>query len=160
MFYDAAAVDSSITWPRVSPDGRWMLCCISTHGVFPPNQEVSDLMVFDLKNGTRRYVTELNSNKSESYHSWASNGKWVVISSRREDGVHTRPYLAHLNSDGTFTKPFLLPQKDPEFMHKFLYSFNIPEFTVEPVKVSARVLASFVKSTDPTPASFEQKRGE
>lgn len=160
MFYDAAAVDSSVTWPRVSPDGRWMLCCISTHGVFPPNQDVSDLIVFDLQKGTRRYVDELNSNKSESYHSWSSNGRWVVISSRREDGVHTRPYFAHLNSDGTFTKPFMLPQKDPEFMRKFMYSFNIPEFTIEPVRVSARKLASFVKSTDASPVSFEQKRGE
>lgn len=160
MFYDAAAVDSSITWPRVSPDGRWLLCCISTHGVFPPNQEVSDLMMFDLENGTYRYVDEINSKKSESYHAWTSNGKWVVISSRREDGVHTRPYLAHLKSDGTFTKPFLVPQKDPEFIHKFMYSFNIPEFTVEPVKVSARVLASFIKSTDASPVKYEQKRGK
>ena len=160
MFYDAAALDSSVTWPRVSPDGRWMLCCISTHGVFPPNQDVSDLMVFDLKEGTRRYADELNSNKSESYHSWSSNGKWVVISSRREDGVHTRPYFAYLNSDGTFTKPFLMPEKDPEFMHKFLYSFNIPEFTVDPVKVSARVLASFVKSTQAASVSYESKREE
>ena len=160
MFYDAAALDSSITWPRVSPDGRWLLCCLSTHGVFPPNQDVSDLIVFDLKNGTRRYVDELNSKKSESYHSWSSSGKWVVISSRREDGVHTRPYFAHINSDGTFTKPFMLPQKDPEYMRKFLYSYNIPEFTVEPVKVSARKLASFVKSNDAESVSFEQKRGE
>lgn len=158
IFYDAAAVDSSITWPRVSPDGRWLLCCISTHGVFPPNQEVSDLIMFDLEKGSYRYVDEINSNKSESYHSWSSNGKWVVISSRREDGVHTRPYLSHLNNDGTFTKPFLLPQKDPEFSHKFLYSFNIPEFTVEPVKVSPRKLASFVKSTYASPVKFEQKR--
>ena len=160
MFYDAAAVDSSITWPRVSPDGRWMLCCISTHGVFPPNQDVSDLIIFDLQKGTRRYVDELNSNKSESYHTWSSNGKWVVVSSRREDGVHTRPYFAYLKNDGTFTKPFMLPQKDPEFVHKFMYSFNIPEFTKEPVKVSARKLASFVKSTDAQPVSYEQKRGE
>lgn len=158
--YDAAAADSSITWPRVSPDGRWMVCCISTHGVFPPNQEVSDLMVFDLEKGTYRYADEINSNKSESYHAWASNGKWMVLSSRREDGVHTRLYITHLNPDGTFTKPFLLPQKDPEFTQKFMYSFNIPEFTVEPVKVSAKVLASFIKGTDAKPVSFEQKRGE
>ena len=158
--YDAAAVDSSITWPRVSPDGRWLVCCISTHGVFPPNQEVSDLMVFDLKKGTYRYADEINSKKSESYHAWASNGKWMVLSSRREDGVHTRLYITHLNQDGTFTKPFLLPQKDPEYTQKFMYSFNIPEFTVEPVKVSAKTLASFIKATDAKPVSFEQKRGQ
>ena len=160
VFYDAAARDSSVTWPRVSPDGRWLLCCISTHGVFPPNQEVSDLMLFDLKTGKYRYVDELNSKKSESYHSWSSNGKWVVISSRREDGVHTRPYLAYMKSDGTFTKPFAVPQKDPEYTRKFMYSFNIPEFTVEPVRVSARVLASFIKSTDAAPVNYESKKGE
>lgn len=160
MYYDAAAVDSSITWPRVSPDGRWLLCCISTHGVFPPNQDVSDLIMFDLKNGTYRYVDEINSKKSESYHSWSSNGKWVVISSRREDGMHTRLYLSHINEDGSFTKPFLLPQKDPEFSNKFMYSFNIPEFTIEPVKVSAKELASFIKSVDAEPVPFESKRGE
>jgi len=158
--FDAAAVDSSITWPRVSPDGRWLLCCLSTHGVFPPNQDVSDLVVFDLKNGTHRYATEINSNKSESYHSWSSNGEWVVISSRREDGVHTRLYLSHINKDGSFSKPFLLPQKDPRFSEKFMYSFNIPEFTVEPVKISAKQLASFIKSVDASPVSYESKKGK
>lgn len=158
MFYDAASRDSSITWPRVSPDGRWLVCCISTHGVFPPNQEVSDLIMFDLKDGNYRYLDEVNSNKSESYHSWSSNGKWLVISSRREDGVHTRLYLAHLNEDGTFGKPFLLPQKDPDHSNLFLYSFNIPEFTVEPVRVSARVLASFIKSNNAAPVNYEPKK--
>ena len=160
LVFDAAAADSSITWPRVSPDGRWLLCCISTHGVFPPNQDVSDLVLFDLTKGTHRYVDEINSKKSESYHSWSSNGKWIVISSRREDGVHTRLYLSHINPDGTFSKPFLLPQKDPEFSSKFMYSFNIPEFTVEPVKVSAKQLASFIKSVDASPVSFESKKGK
>ena len=74
--------------------------------------------------------------------------------------MHTRPYITHLNPDGTFTKPFLLPQKDPEFTQKFMYSFNIPEVTVEPVKVSAKMLASFIKGTDAKPVSFEQKRGQ
>ena len=160
LFYDAAAVDSSITWPRVSPDGRWLLCCISTHGVFPPNQDVSDLIMFDLEKGSYRYTDEINSKKSESYHSWSSNGQWVVLSSRREDGVHTRLYLSHINKDGRFTKPFLLPQKDPEFSDKFMYSFNRPEFTVEPVKVSSKELASFIKSVDASPVSFESKKGE
>ena len=65
-----------------------------------------------------------------------------------------------MSNDGHFSKPFPLPQKDPEFSRKFLYSFNIPEFTVEPVKVSAKVLASFIKANDAEPVSFEQKRGE
>ena len=111
----------------------------------------------DLKNGEYRSLDEINSQDVESYHSWSSNGRWVIFSSRRDDGVFTRLFLTHMSEDGHFSKPFALPQKDPEFSRKYLYSFNIPEFTVEPVKVSARVIASFVKSNDAQAVSFEQK---
>ena len=153
--FDAAAIDSSLTWPKISPDGRYMLCCISTHGVFPPYQDASDLILFDLENGTRRYPSELNSPCAESYHAWSSTGRWVVLSTRREDGIYTRLYLAHFNADGTFSKPFALPQRDPEFNRKYLYAFNVPEFMIEPVKVSARRIAAFIRGSQPTQVSFE-----
>lgn len=155
--FDAAAIDSSLTWPKISPDGRYMLCCISTHGVFPPYQDASDLIMFDLEKGTRRYVSELNSTCAESYHTWSSTGKWVVLSTRREDGIYTRLYFAHFNPDGTFSKPFALPQRDPEFNRKYLYAFNVPEFTIEPVKVSAKRIAAFIRGSKPTQVSYESK---
>ena len=105
-------------------------------------------------------ITEINSPDVESYHSWSSTGKWIVFSSRREDGLYTRLYLTYMNSDGTFTKPFLLPQKDPEFSSKFMYSFNIPEFTVEQVRVSAKRLASLIKGKSAAPVNYIEKRGE
>ena len=157
MEFDAAAVDSSLTWPKISPDGRYMLCCISTHGVFPPYQDASDLILFDLEKGTRRYTTELNSTCAESYHAWSSTGKWVVLSTRREDGLYTRLYLAHFNADGTFSKPFALPQSDPEFNRKYLYAFNVPEFMIEPVRIPARRIAAFIRGSKPTQVSFETK---
>lgn len=160
LYYDAAAVDSSLTWPRISPDGTKLLACISTHGVFPPYQSQADLMIFDLEKGTRRYVDEINSDLAESYHSWSSNGKWIVFCTRREDGTYGRLYLSHMNPDGYFTKPFPIPQKDPEHSRKFMYTYNIPEFTIQPVTVSARMIASYVNSTDASPVSFEQKREE
>ncbi len=160
MFFDAAALDSSITWPRVSPDGRWLICCINTHGVFPPYQSETELIMFDLEKGTHRYVDEINSDKSESYHSWSSNGHWLVFSTRREDGVYTRPYLTHLNDDGSITKPFPLPQKDPDFSVNFMYSFNIPEFSKDPIRVSARKLSSFINSTEAESVPYVSKRGK
>ncbi|MCQ2068595.1 MAG: hypothetical protein MJY68_05785 [Bacteroidaceae bacterium] len=160
LYYDAAAADSSLTWPRVSPDGTKLLACLSSHGVFPPYQSEADLVMFDLKKGTWRYLDEVNSDLAESYHSWSSSGHWIVFSTRREDGTYTRLYLSYLKDDGCFTKPFPIPQKDPEFSRKFMYSYNVPEFTIEPIKVSARVISSFVNSTDAAPVSFEQKRGE
>ena len=158
--YDAASVDSSITWPRVSPDGTKLLACISTHGVFPLDQIVSDYIMFDLTNGSHRHVDELNSPFAESYHTWSSNGKWIVFSTRREDGVHTRLYFSHIDENGRFSKPFALPQRNPEFNREFLYAFNIPEFMKEPVHISPRQFASFISSTEATRSKYESKKGK
>ena len=150
----------SITLPRVSPDGNWLMFTMGRQGIFHIWHKDSELYLMNLNNGNYRCLNEINSSEVESYHSWSSNGQWVVFSSRRDDGLYTRFYLSHMDSSGKFSKPFQLPQKDPLHSSKFMYSFNIPEFTVEPVKVSARQLASFIKSVDATPVSFEQKIGE
>lgn len=160
MEFDAAALDSSITWPRVSPDGKRLLACISTHGVFPLDQIVSDFIMFNLEDGSYRHVDELNSPFAESYHSWSSNGKWILFSTRREDGVHTRLYFSHIDENGHFSKPFALPQEDPDFNREFLYAFNIPEFMKEPVHITPRQFASFISSTEATRSKYESKKGE
>jgi hypothetical protein len=72
---------------------------------------------------------ELNSDFTDSYHSWSSNSKWLVFSSRRDDGLTTRPYIAYIDNNGIASKPFILPQSDPEFYNSFLRSFNVPELT-------------------------------
>lgn len=158
VVYDAVAVDSSMTWPRVSPDGRWLLSCISTYGVFPLDQIISELYLFDLKEGTKRYASELNSPFAESYHSWSTNGKWIMFSTRREDGIHTRIYFSHFDGNGHFSKPFALPQRDPDHSKEFLYAYNIPEFMTEPVHITPRRFASFISGTDAVPARYESKK--
>lgn len=158
LLYDAVAADSSITWPKASPDGRWLLCCISTHGMFPLDQIQSDFILFDLKDNSYRYVDELNSPFAESFHCWSSNGKWFMFSTRREDAVHTRLYFSHIDENGHFSKPFALPQRDPEFNREFLNAFNIGEFMKEPVHITPRRLASFISSTDATPSKYESKK--
>ena len=78
----------------------------------------------------------LNSPDVESYHSWDRSGHWVIFSSRRIDGRYTRLFLAHYNPEQGFSKPFLLPQKDPEHNTNRLYSYNIPEFISLPLRLS------------------------
>ncbi len=156
----ADSMQKSITLPRVSPDGRWMMFTMGSQGVFHIWHKDSELYLMNLENGQYRSIDEINSSDVESYHSWSSTGKWIVFSTRREDGMYTRLYLSHLNDDGTFTKPFPVPQKDPQHSLKFMFSYNIPEFTIEPVKVSARELAAFIRSNDAQPVNYEQKREE
>lgn len=142
---DAASQGQSITLPRVSPDGRYLMFAMGGHGIFHIWHKDSDLWMLDLATDSVRPLTEINSTDVESYHSWSSNGKWIIFSTRRDDGAYTRPYLAHLESDGTFSKPFALPQRDPDFSEGFMYSYNIPEFMIEPVSISPREFADALK---------------
>lgn len=84
--------------------------------------------MIDLKSGVGSYPEMLNSNDTESYHSWSSNGRWVVFSSRRLDGLYTRPFIAYVGKDGKTGKPFLLPQKEADYYAGLMKSYNIPEF--------------------------------
>ena len=116
----------SVSFPRVY--GKWLLFTASAYGTFPIWHKEADLWLMDLEDGSVRRVEEINSEDTESYHSWSSNGKWIVFSSRRIDGRYTRLYLSHFDGEGHFSKPFLLPQKNPEHNTLRLKSYNIPEF--------------------------------
>ncbi|MDP4272484.1 MAG: hypothetical protein Q8909_20540, partial [Bacteroidota bacterium] len=95
---------------------------------------------------------ELNSPDVDSYHSWSSNGNWIIFSSRREDGSYTKPYIAYFKN-GKGHKPFVLPQKDPNFYTALFKSFNIPEFMVKPVAATQRQLIQAIDKK-PTKATF------
>jgi hypothetical protein len=52
-----------------------------------------------------------------------------MFSSKREDGLYSRPFFTHIDVDGNNTKPFKLPQKDPANFYLLLFkSMNVPEF--------------------------------
>jgi len=69
-----------------------------------------------------------NSEFTESYHSWSSNGKWLIFSSKIGDGLTARLYISFVDYNGKTLKPFVLPQKDAKFYNGFIKTFNIPEF--------------------------------
>ena len=103
-----------------------------------------------------RAITELNSPDVESYHSWSSNGKWVIFSSRRTDGNFTRPFIAHHDGKGHFSRPFELPQDNPQYHRQFLRSYNIPEFMSGPVTIRPQEFAEAIKK-DATQALLKVK---
>ena len=127
----------SVSFPRVSPDGRFLMMTLASYGNFSIWHKDADLALLDLSGGTVKPLAALNSDDVESYHSWSSEGRWVVFSSRRDDGLYTRLYIAHIDGDGLASKPFPLPQRDPAFYDSFMKSYNIPEFVSGPVTVSA-----------------------
>ncbi|RPJ26378.1 MAG: hypothetical protein EHM35_14940, partial [Planctomycetaceae bacterium] len=69
--------DQSILLPRISPDGRFLVFCMCRYGCFPVYQPSSDLYLMDL--ATRQYrKLAINSEFSESWHSWSSNSRWIA----------------------------------------------------------------------------------
>lgn len=131
----------SVSFPRLSPDGNFLLYTQSAYGNFSIWHKDADLWMFDLRNGTTRFLDEVNSPDTESFHSWSSNGRWFVFSSRRIDGLYTRPYFAWVDRSGKVHKPFLLPQKDPGYYSWLMKSYNIPELIRGPITVGPREIA-------------------
>ncbi len=126
----------SISWPRISPDGRYLVFCMSDHGYFSIHYPSSDLYVMDLETGKYKCLDIINSDNVESYHSWSRNGRWIVFTSKRLNGLCSRPYFSYFDENGIAHKPFILPQKDPEFYNTFLQNYNIPEMVSNPVNIN------------------------
>lgn len=157
LVYGADSLDKSVTLPRISPDGRFLMFTLGNYGVFHIWHHEADLYLMDLEQGTVRPMDELNSADTESYHSWSSNGRWVIFSSRRVDGSYTRPFIAHIDDSGKGTKPFELPQADPDYHRQFMKSYNIPEFMRGPVEVSPQEFARVLKASDGEPVKYVNK---
>ena len=137
VVYASMAGESALL-PRISPDGRYLLYCRAPYGTFHIWHKESDLWMKDLKTGEERSLSNANSGDTDSYHTWASNGRWIVFSSRRDDGSYTRPYIAYIDTQGRDHKAFVVPQEDPAYYRELMKSYNVPEFLVAPVDVSRR----------------------
>jgi len=130
--------DRSYVLARPSYDGRWLMYCVTGRGNFPVSQNDADLWLMDLKTGDTRALTEVNSQQSESYHNWSENSRWFVFSSKREDGMYTKLYLATIDGRGRVSKPFLLPQRHPrKYYRELMDAYNCPDFTKTRVELDA-----------------------
>lgn len=153
---DARAMGKSATFPRISPDGRYLLFGMGEYGCFHIWHKDADLYIIDLETMKLRNVREVNSDDVESYHAWSSNGRWMLFTSRRDDGGYTRLYLAYFDKRGRAHKPFLLPQRDPYFYGDYYKSYNVPEFMVEPVAITPQEFADYLNQ-DAQSAIFQSQ---
>ena len=133
LVFDAAALNKSAAFPRLSPDGRYLLFSMADYGQFHIWHHSSDLFMIDLTTNELVDVSKMNSPFTESYHAWSSNGRWILFSSRREDGNFTRLYMAYFDKNGRVSHPFVLPQREPDTYQRMMLSYNVPEWMVNPV---------------------------
>jgi hypothetical protein len=150
----SSEIGSSISFPKISPDGRYLMFCHASHGYFTIYDATSDLYILDLQTG--EYCPyPFNSDCEDSYHSWSSNGRWFVFSSKRLNGLCTKPYISYFDSEGKSHKPFLLPQKDPKFYYSFVLNYNVPELVKSAVLINRNKLLE-IATGDPINVSFDK----
>ena len=141
------APHSSVCHPRISPDGKYILYTVQDYGTFPIWHRESDLQMMNLKTGKTDTLAIVNSNRSDTYHSWSSTNRWFVFASKRGDGLYGKPYFCYVDRQGNAHKPFVLPQKDPSFYDLNLKSFNIPELSRGQAPFDARDVAKKMQET-------------
>lgn len=156
---DAHAMGKSITFPRPSYDGKYLMYTLCDYGTFSIWHHESDLWLLDLETGETRPLEEVNSADTDSYHNWSTNNRWFVFSSRRDTGSYTRLYIAHFGEDGKAGKPFMLPQRNPAAYYEDLfYSYNVPDFVTGPVPLDRIRAQKAINAPERVPFGFRWSR--
>ncbi|PKN35223.1 MAG: hypothetical protein CVU61_04455 [Deltaproteobacteria bacterium HGW-Deltaproteobacteria-19] len=106
-------------FPRYSPDGKWVVYTRSRSGSML--QPDSELWIVPAGGGKARRM-QCNRKIFNSWHSWSSNGRWLLFSSKA-NGPYTEIFLTHVDGEGNDTPPVLLSRFSDNG-----YAANVPEF--------------------------------
>ena len=68
--------------------------------------------------------------------------------------MFTKPYFAHFDGNGNFSKRFLLPQADPDFYDDYTLNFNNTDFIMGEVPTSPIDWRNALKA-DPIPVNAD-----
>jgi len=110
-------------FPKYSPDGKWIVFTKSdNYMLLRPD---SELYIVPARGGEARRLT-YNTPRMNSWHSWSSNSRWLVFSSKA-NGPYTQLWLTHIDEEGNDTPPVVLER----FTHPDRAA-NIPEFVALP----------------------------
>lgn len=137
LVFNASEIDKSVSFPSISPDGRFLVFTLHNYGTFSIWHREADLFMLDLQTMKCKRM-DLNSDETESYHSWSANSKWLVFSSKRLDGLTARPFFSYIGSTDNPGKPFILPQKDPDKYRRMEKTFNRPELITGKPEIGPR----------------------
>ena len=130
-------------YPRYSPDGRWLSFCQSDGGSLIKSSSDIYLLPGNLEGPAHHLECNVDY-AADSWHSWSSNGHWLVFASKRDDGIYARLYLTQIDEGGHASPAVRLPVKDLP-----LESFNIPEFVAQAPEIGERKLFGAIRVEEP-----------
>jgi tetratricopeptide (TPR) repeat protein len=109
----------SNNFPKVSPDGRWIVFVQCHNGqLMRPD---SQLYIVPFGGGIARRM-RANTSLMNSWHSFSPNGRWLVFSSKARS-PYTQMYLTHIDPDGNDSPAILIDNATAANR-----AVNIPEF--------------------------------
>jgi Flp pilus assembly protein TadD len=115
----ASANGMSNSFPKVSPDGRWIVFVKARNGLLM--RPDSELYSVPASGGEARRM-RLNAPPMNSWHSFSPNGRWLVFSSKRQS-PYTRMYLTHIDANGNDSPAILIGNATAANR-----AVNLPEF--------------------------------
>lgn len=116
---------ASVSYPSSSPDGNYIAYTVSGFGASSEWHDDSDMRLMNLHTGTIDSLKVVNSaEKADIVRGWSSNGRWLMFSSKRDDGFYERVYFSYIDSTGTAHKPFMLPQEDASCYNNMMEIFG------------------------------------
>lgn len=131
----AAANGMSNFFPKFSPDGKWIVFCkAKSYMLLQPDAE---LWIVPARGGKARRFAH-NTPRMNSWHSWSSNSRWLVFSSK-VNGPYTQLFLTHVDENGNDSPPVLL-----ERFTSSDRAANIPEFVRLPGDAIADIREQFL----------------
>lgn len=109
----------SNTFPKISPDGRWIVFVQCRNGqLMRPDGE---LWIVPAEGGEARRM-RCNRRLMNSWHSFSPNGRWLVFASKARS-PYTQLYLTHIDENGIDSPPVLIENATAANR-----AANIPEF--------------------------------
>ena len=89
---------------KFSPDGKWIVFCkAENYMLLMPD---SELYIIPAEGGEARRL-RANTRRMNSWHSFSSNGRWLVFSSKANT-AYTQLFLTHIDENGESTPPVVL----------------------------------------------------
>jgi len=122
-------------FPKYSPDGKWIVFCkAKSYMLLQPD---SELYIVPAAGGVARRL-RYNTARMNSWHSWSSNSRWLVFSSK-VNTAYTQLFLTHIDENGNDSPPVLL-----ERFTSSDRAANIPEFVKLPGDAIAEIREQFL----------------
>jgi Flp pilus assembly protein TadD len=115
----ASANGMSNNFPKVSPDGRWIVFVQNHNGLLM--RPDSKLYIVPFEGGKARLM-KCNTSLMNSWHTFSPNGRWLAFSSKARSS-YTQLMLTHIDAQGNDTPAILVENTTAANR-----AVNIPEF--------------------------------